>query len=171
MRSGRTFWCSICDLLPRMCLTLGEDNGLISFVALRRVHARSPSSGAACARCVVVSGMETGELCETAGHVPAVPAGLRTNPRKPVLATVVAATVIGLVSAGLVSTSAASAPVTRCLSKPNATNTGASGKRVTSKVKALVKAEARSERQADGRANRLGGRQHRPKCECEWPVS
>ena len=66
----------------------------------------------------------------------------RTNPRKPVLATVVAATVIGLVSAGLVSTSAASAPVTRCMSKPNATNTGASGKRVTSKVKALVKSES-----------------------------
>jgi hypothetical protein len=67
----------------------------------------------------------------------------RPERAKPVLAiTIGAAMVIGLLGAGLVGTSAASAPVARCSDKPDASNTGASGKRVTSKVAALTKSES-----------------------------
>jgi hypothetical protein len=63
-----------------------------------------------------------------------------TRRRRPALAaTLAGATVIGLLTAGLIGSPAASAPV-NCLTKPDATNTGAGGIRTASKVKALVKA-------------------------------
>jgi hypothetical protein len=66
--------------------------------------------------------------------------GVLTGRRRPALAaTLAAVTVLGLLGAGLVGSSAASAPV-HCLTKPDATNTGASGIRAASKVKALGKA-------------------------------
>jgi Right handed beta helix region len=68
--------------------------------------------------------------------------GVRTGRRPALAATLAAATVIGLLSAGLVGTSAASAPA-HCLTKPDATNTGASGTRAASKVKALVHARSK----------------------------
>jgi hypothetical protein len=62
--------------------------------------------------------------------------------RTAIAATLAVATVSGLLGTGLVGSSAASAPVVHCLAKPDATNTGASGIRTASKVKALVKPKA-----------------------------
>ena len=62
-----------------------------------------------------------------------------TRRRRSALAvTLAAATVAGLLTAGLIGSPAASAPRS-CLTKPDATNTGASGIRTASKVKALIK--------------------------------
>jgi Pectate lyase superfamily protein len=63
--------------------------------------------------------------------------------RAAVAATLAIATVSGLLSTGLVGSSAASAPVVQCSNKPDATNTGASGIRVASKVKALTTAKSK----------------------------
>ena len=51
-----------------MGLTHGKDNGLISFVAMRGVRVNVPID-AAYAVSVWSRAWQTGELCETAGHV------------------------------------------------------------------------------------------------------